>query len=309
MPSVQQKRGSRSQINAAATANGLKEGEVYLITDEARLAVGTATNAYEAFAKQSEANAAVNVKAEIPSVTAGAFLFFSINMSNPAYPGGEFTLQQTVVSLSVTTRWASGLSSKPSYVTFPGTVDTQNVSITLTLAGATFAVAGSDTITIGSTTITGADLLGLGISGTGGTYTIPSSLLAAGVQTATSSAVSVSLSTSVTPLTRTGTTLTTYKQPLFSKITATSAVPTFTSSDTHNTTDFAFGNSASSPSTASQYLWIAIPVTATVFKYVFLGADNFITPAATGTATLYGISYNVYGFTGFGASVSVIVVS
>jgi hypothetical protein len=55
MPSVQQKRGTRAQINTAATASGLKQGEVYLITDEARLAVGTAVNTYEAFAKFSEA--------------------------------------------------------------------------------------------------------------------------------------------------------------------------------------------------------------------------------------------------------------
>ena len=33
------KRGTRAQLNAAATANGLHAGEPYLITDEARLAV------------------------------------------------------------------------------------------------------------------------------------------------------------------------------------------------------------------------------------------------------------------------------
>jgi hypothetical protein len=55
MPSVQHKRGTRAQVNAAATANGLKVGEVYLITDEARLAVGTSVNSYQDFAKLSEA--------------------------------------------------------------------------------------------------------------------------------------------------------------------------------------------------------------------------------------------------------------
>jgi hypothetical protein len=55
MPSLAHKRGTRAQIDAAATANALRNGEVYLITDEARLTVGTAVNAHVPMAKQSEA--------------------------------------------------------------------------------------------------------------------------------------------------------------------------------------------------------------------------------------------------------------
>jgi hypothetical protein len=55
MPSLAHKRGTRAQIDAAATANNLRTGEVYLITDEARLTVGTAANAHVPLAKQSEA--------------------------------------------------------------------------------------------------------------------------------------------------------------------------------------------------------------------------------------------------------------
>jgi hypothetical protein len=55
MPSLTHKRGTRAQIDAAATANNLRTGEVYLITDEARLTVGTAANAHTPLAKQSEA--------------------------------------------------------------------------------------------------------------------------------------------------------------------------------------------------------------------------------------------------------------
>lgn len=63
MPSLQVKRGTRAQIDAAALASGLKPGEVYLITDEDRLAVGTSISAYQAFAKTSEASSAsVNVQ-------------------------------------------------------------------------------------------------------------------------------------------------------------------------------------------------------------------------------------------------------
>jgi hypothetical protein len=55
MPSLAHKRGTRAQIDAAASASQLRKGEVYLITDEGRLTVGTASNAHEPAAKQSEA--------------------------------------------------------------------------------------------------------------------------------------------------------------------------------------------------------------------------------------------------------------
>lgn len=54
MPSLAHKRGTRAQLDAAAGANGLKTGEVYLLTDEARLTVGTAANAHQPLAKQGE---------------------------------------------------------------------------------------------------------------------------------------------------------------------------------------------------------------------------------------------------------------
>jgi hypothetical protein len=57
MPSLSHKRGTRAQIDAAALASALKAGEVYLLTDEARLTVGTAANAHQTTAKQSETNA------------------------------------------------------------------------------------------------------------------------------------------------------------------------------------------------------------------------------------------------------------
>jgi DNA-binding beta-propeller fold protein YncE len=52
---IQIKRGTRAEIDTAAGASGLHQGEPYLITDEDRLAVGTGTGTYEAMAKESEA--------------------------------------------------------------------------------------------------------------------------------------------------------------------------------------------------------------------------------------------------------------
>ena len=51
---IKAKRGTREQINSAASANGLVQGEIYLITDEDRFAIGLSANTYETYAKESE---------------------------------------------------------------------------------------------------------------------------------------------------------------------------------------------------------------------------------------------------------------
>lgn len=58
MPNIQHKRGSRASLDALAAANGLLVGQVYIITDESRIAIATAVNAYQAMAKQGEGGAA-----------------------------------------------------------------------------------------------------------------------------------------------------------------------------------------------------------------------------------------------------------
>ena len=47
--------GTRAALNAAAAANGLSKGEILLIDDEARFAVGTSASTYQAMMKQGEA--------------------------------------------------------------------------------------------------------------------------------------------------------------------------------------------------------------------------------------------------------------
>lgn len=51
---IQIKRGTRAQIEAAKAAGLLKDGEPYLITDEARIAVGINPNGYSSFAKTTD---------------------------------------------------------------------------------------------------------------------------------------------------------------------------------------------------------------------------------------------------------------
>ena len=58
MQTIQFKRATRAQINAAATAGNLNAGEPYVITDEGRMAIGESASAYTAFLKDGEGGAA-----------------------------------------------------------------------------------------------------------------------------------------------------------------------------------------------------------------------------------------------------------
>jgi hypothetical protein len=68
MPSVQIKRGTRSQIETAAAFNGLKAGELYLITDEDRIAVGLSTSTFEESAKLGESPTLQTVEKNLGSI-------------------------------------------------------------------------------------------------------------------------------------------------------------------------------------------------------------------------------------------------
>jgi len=54
MPDVQHKRGTRADLNTLATADGLLIGQIYVITDEDRLAVAKTIGTYQAMAKEGE---------------------------------------------------------------------------------------------------------------------------------------------------------------------------------------------------------------------------------------------------------------
>lgn len=72
------KRGTRATINAAATANGLKVGEPYLLVDEGRLAVGTSINTFAEAATRGE------VDGKAPLTGAGASGNWSISITGNA---------------------------------------------------------------------------------------------------------------------------------------------------------------------------------------------------------------------------------
>ena len=60
MPSIKIKRGTRAQLASAAVASGLKQGEMYHVTDEDRIDLGTGVGASVALAKKSEVDGKVS---------------------------------------------------------------------------------------------------------------------------------------------------------------------------------------------------------------------------------------------------------
>ena len=72
---IQIKRGTRSQVEAAKTSGALLQGEPYLITDENRLGVGTSVNSYSSFATKEEVESVPDKKVAVSEVGTPGFLF------------------------------------------------------------------------------------------------------------------------------------------------------------------------------------------------------------------------------------------
>ena len=192
------------------------------------------------------------VSSNITSIVAGSDIIVDTDYTDPSYPAGKFSIWAAgPVSFTATDVWSSGSTSKNQYANYiASSINTRDVNITLSLSNASFSVQSSDTITIGSSTITGANLTNLGISGTGGTYTIPNTYFSTSVQTASSSAVSLSLTTNRGVKTTTGSTLTTVA-PVAYNVTAINAsfpaatVPYFSLNQTFSWSATVTGTTAS----------------------------------------------------------------
>ena len=190
-----------------------------------------------------QSSGGINIVSTISNIIAGSAIDVSVSYADANYPGGKYTIAQLgPVALSTTDVWYTGSSTKNAYANFiAGEVNTQNVNVTFSLANATFNIQSSDYINIGSSNVTGANLLALNITGNG-TYTIPSEYLietAANTQTNSSVPVTASLTTSRGVYTSTGTTLTNL-QPVPFNVTALSGsfpsatVPYFSLNQTFN---------------------------------------------------------------------------
>lgn len=91
MAQIRIKAGTRAQLDDAAIASGLAEREPYFITDEDRFAVGTAANAYQAFAKEGEGGGA-----SLPNGTAvGQVPTWDGDSWEPTLPSPKITVSST----------------------------------------------------------------------------------------------------------------------------------------------------------------------------------------------------------------------
>lgn len=149
MPSLSHKRGTRAQIDAAASAAALRTGEVYLITDEARLTVGTAANAHAALAKQGEgidAWAWTKLAADVvnSTVTLANVTGLSFNaLANTTYLVdviGAFQSAATTTGIALALDIPSG--SVAGFVEHPTSTTTPNINEQIADAATTGATTG-----------------------------------------------------------------------------------------------------------------------------------------------------------------------
>lgn len=117
MPSLKIKRGTRAQLTSASAASGLKQGELYHVTDEDRVDLGTGAGASVALAKKSEIDGKVSATGGAAS---GLTLndgyteeVFAVTGTTPALSPTNGSIQTWVLSGNSTPTagtWASGQS-------------------------------------------------------------------------------------------------------------------------------------------------------------------------------------------------------
>jgi hypothetical protein len=203
---IQIKQGTRAQIEAARVAGQLKAGEPYLITDETRMAVGTSSSGYSAFAKTTEVvNSADTFTGTLPvakggtgSTTAAAALT-ALGAYSSTNPSGYIT---GITSSNVTTALGFTPYSTANPANYLTSVNlTTNITGVLPVAnggtGVTTSTGSGSNVLSSSPTITGTATFGgtnisaaawstngVGIRQPATTYTDNSTLLTGSVTTA-----------------------------------------------------------------------------------------------------------------------------
>jgi hypothetical protein len=251
-----------------------------------------------------QASGGISIVSNIANLVAGSAIDISVSYADADFPGGKYTIAQLgPVSLSATDVWYTGSTSKNAYANFiAGTVNTQNVNVTFSLANATFNVQSSDYINIGSSNVTGANLVALNITANG-TYTIPSGYLtAANTQTNSTVAVNASITTSRGVFTSTGTTLTN-NQPVPFNVTVLSGsfgsatVPYFSLNQT-----FSWNATTTSGATvASGNVTYSIQAVGSATTLTSVGATSGTSPSLDSTTNYTITSSDYFGAGAFGA--------
>jgi hypothetical protein len=222
------------------------------------------------------------------TLTSTAPIAYSVNSISGSFPSSSIPYW----NLNQTFNWnvsVTGTTSAGNLTYSGGSITTTSLSSTGGVSGTSGSIDSTS-----SYTITTNDYFGLGLNGYGN-RTIPSTV------NGTVSAASK-------------------YYPLFWKTTSSSALPTITVSDSRNSSNYVLGQGATTSTTASNYLWLAIPnagnaapLATHTFKHVFGGFDIVDTPTVTGTQTIasggLGYNYSIYGFSGFTTASNIITTS
>ena len=161
MPDVQHKRGSRADLNTLAAANGLLLGQIYVITDEDRLAVATGVGTYQAAEKEGGGGggSALELYAENPSSPTAPS---ATGLNAVAIGSGATAVNTNGIAIGASTNAGSSAIALG-----PGA----NASGSSSLAGAAGTSSGGASIAIGGTSVASATssmALGYGTDATGG---------------------------------------------------------------------------------------------------------------------------------------------
>jgi hypothetical protein len=288
-----------NNINTTSPVNGNSTATVTipytsLATSVEYNGLSTVTNTVSVNFTNSRGSTGAGVStASGTTLTATAPIPFNVTALSGTWAASSipyWNLNQTF-SWSATT--TSGAAVASGNVTYANTA--QSISGSLTSSGQTSSVSPSLS-SIYTYTISTSDYIGSGANGAG-----------------TRQMTANPLTGTVSPATR--------YYPLFWKRTSSSALPTFAVTDNPGTRTYATGDGATTTTTSSDYLWIAIPnypgngssLASHNFKHVFGGFDILDTPTVTGTQSIAsgGQSYNysIYGFSGFTTASNIITTS
>ena len=145
---IKVKRGTRTQLNTAASANGLAAGEPYLITDENRLAVGLSVSTYAEYALAAQG--VTNGNSHDHSGGDGAQIAYSSLSGLPTLPSGAIvgtTDTQTLTNKTLTDPVIIGAIAEDVYTITDGAafeIDPSNGTIQLITLGASRTPKGTN---------------------------------------------------------------------------------------------------------------------------------------------------------------------
>lgn len=142
MASIQHKRGTRAALNALALADGLRSGEVYFISDEARIAVGTSSSTYQEYSKRNEPQdygGTQGVSGLLPAIAPGQPVTYE-QIILPTRPSLRLTIAQVQLPPTTIIQTANTLRAWPWVVKRRITFREIRQEVTVLIAGALFRV-------------------------------------------------------------------------------------------------------------------------------------------------------------------------